>query len=232
MRGKARPGFVRKHWRERVDPAFVRYWSAMKKNRGLPKINDEKQGERKFHEWFKEFAAASRTLDEARGRVRSSVAAKIQSAILKPLDIEGEEPTGTSLPIKVAGEPNNGIYPQNPESSGVFRMLVFLKHGTTFRELVRQIDIDKNPNAHQQLMAVHRDYWRLLSGVQFEDFRLKFGFDHFQIIIQGFDFGLQKLAPADLAECLDEICPCGQKHSLEYLKKLRTRIKQACNRIN
>jgi hypothetical protein len=230
-RRSARPGFVRAHWRERVDPAFVAYFSAMKKNRDLPKIKDEKQSEKKFREWFREIAVTSRALDEARRRIENLLAAKIQSAILKPLDIEGDEHTGARLPSKVVEEPNNGIYPQNPESSGIFRTLVFLKYGITFRELIRQIDLDKNPNAHKQLMKVHRDYWRLLSGVQFKDFRLKFGFDHFQIIIQGFDFGLENLAPADLTECLDEICPCGQKHSLEYLKKLRTRIKQACDRL-
>jgi hypothetical protein len=124
------------------------------------------------------------------------------------------------------------MYPENPESSGIFRILVFLKHGVTFRELIQQIDIDKNPSAHRKFMAVHRIYWRLLSGIEFKDLNLKFELDHFGIIMQGVDFGIDKLTPDELAACLDEICPCGKKkHSLEYLKKLRTRIKQACNRL-
>ena len=48
--------------------------------------------------------------------------------------------------------------------------------------------------------------------------------------MQGLSFGLEKLTPDELKQCLDEICPCGQWHSTEYLKKLRGRIKQACNR--
>jgi hypothetical protein len=104
-------------------------------------------------------------------------------------------------------------------------MLVFLKHGITFRELIRQIDIDKDPSAHRKLMAVLRIYWRLLSGVEFKDLKLKFELDHFGIITQGVDFGIDKLTPDESAACLDEICPCWQRHSLEYLKKLRTRIK-------
>ena len=160
----------------------------MKNNRALPKIKDEKEGTRRFHEWFREMAAASRALDKARGRLVNSAAAKIQSAILKPLDIEGDEPTSAPLPSTVGGEQGNGVYPQNPESSGIFRMLVFLKHGITFRELIRQVDIDKDPSAHRNLMTIHRIYWRLLSGVEFKDLNLKFELDHFGM--QGFDFGL------------------------------------------
>jgi hypothetical protein len=202
----------------------------MTKNRALPKIKDEKESKRRFHEWFREFVAASRALDQARGRVERPVGPSIQSAIFKPLNIEGDEPTVVGLRSTNGGQ-SNGVYPQNPESAGIFRLLVFLKHGITFRELIGQMDVDKNPAAHRKLLAVHRDYWRMISGIPHSDLRLKFGFDHFQIIVQGFDFGLHKLAPADLAECLDNICPCEQKHSLEYIKKLRTRIKQACKRI-
>ena len=44
------------------------------------------------------------------------------------------------------------------------------------------------------------------------------------------NFGLDDLTSDELADCLDEICPCGQKHSPEYLKKVRTQIKRACKR--
>ncbi len=78
-------------------------------------------------------------------------------------------------------------------------------------------------------MAVHRDFWRGGSG--FHNLKLKFSLDHFQIITEGLDFGFDKLTADELADCLDEICPCDQKHSPEYLKKLRTRIKQACDLV-
>ena len=77
-------------------------------------------------------------------------------------------------------------------------------------------------------MAVHRDYWKYRNGANYENLKLKFS--HFGIIWQGLNFGFDALTPDELADCLDEICPCGQKHSPEYFKKLRTRIKRACKR--
>lgn len=223
---RARPGFIREGWRARVHPAFANYWLSLKKNRALPKVDDQKQSERQFEEWFRKFSAASRAYDEAREKIQNPVGPKIQSAILRRLDIEGP----MIVPPSLAGQEAT-FYPANPESSAIFRKLVFLKHGITFRELIHQIDIEKNPTAHRKLMAIHRDFWRLLSGAVFKDFKLKFSMDHFDIITQGFDFGLDKLTPEELTDCLDEICPCSQKHSPEYLKKLRARIKQACNRV-
>jgi hypothetical protein len=224
---RARPGFVRGSWRDRVDPAFALYWSLRKKNEALPKITDEKKAEQQFRDWRKEFSAASRAFNQAVKRIKEPIGAKIQAAVEKKLDTEG--------PLVILSVPKGQeltIYPENPESSGFFRKIVFLKYGITFSELVWQIDIEKNDAAHRKLMAVHRDYWRLLSGRSLpRDFKLKFSMDHFDILTSGLDFGLEKLAPEELASCLNEICPCGQKHSDEYIKKLRTRIKRACQRI-
>jgi hypothetical protein len=228
-RSKARPGFARSDWHGRVESAFVAYWSAMKKNRALSRIKNEEEADKKFHEWFSELAAASRALDEARGRIKDSLAAKIHQAVFQPLDLEG--PIGAQLPLTGHEHEETIIYAQNPESSAIFRQMVFLKYGVTFRELIRQIDIEKNPKAQRKLMAVHRDFWRLQSGIRFEDLKLKFSYKHFKITVDGVDFGLDVLTHDELADCLDEICPCGQKHSPEYFKKLRTRIKQACNRL-
>ncbi len=228
-RSKARPGFVRSDWHGRVDPAFVAYWSAMKKNWALSKIKNDKEADRKFHEWFREFGAASRALDEARDQIKDSIAAKIHQAVFQPLDLEGPisvQPTSTGHQHE-----DTIIYAQNPESSAIFRQIVFLKYGITFRQLIHQIDIERSANAQRKLMAVHRDYWRLQSGTRFENLKLKFCYKHFKIMVDGIDFGLDALTHDELAECLDEICPCGQKHSPEYLKKLRTRIKQACERL-
>jgi hypothetical protein len=197
-----------------------------KKNEALPKITDPKKAEQQFHQWFGEFSAASRAFNEAVSRIKNPVAAKIQAAVLKKLDTEGP----SKFPPAPQGQ-GVAFYPENPESSEMFRKIVFLKYGITFRELIWQIDIEKNPAAHRRLMAVQRDYWRLLSGSHFKDFKLKFSMNHFEILTSGFDFGLDKLMPDELADCLDEICPCSQKHSPEYLKKVRTRIRQACERI-
>lgn len=224
---RARPGFVRKGWTDRVDPAFVGYWSLRKENENLPKIQDERKAQQEFDQWFKRFSGANRAFNEAVSRIKNPIGAKIQSAVVKKLDTEGPLVVPPAPPGQGAA-----IYPENPESSDMFRKIIFLKHGITFRELIWQVDIEKNEAAHRKLMAVHRDYWRLLSGTtHYKDFKLKFSVDHLDLLTSGFDSGLDKLTPDELGDCLDEICPCEQKHSPEYLKKLRTRIRRVCERI-
>ena len=223
---KARLGFVRPPWQERVQRRFQDYWKTRRENRELPASGDP---ERAFHEWWERFRAASREMDELTETLESqTIRARVMAAILKPLDIEGPP----NINLRATGEDGEPIlYPQNPESSGIFRMIVFLKYGITFRELIRQVDIEKSEAAHRKLMAVHRDHWRILMGKRFEDLKLKVGMDHFDIITSGLDFGLGKLTEDELADCLDTICPCLQKHSATYLKKLRTGIKQVCEQL-
>jgi hypothetical protein len=214
---KPRFGFMRADWHQRVDPAFLRYWSDKKKSGRFP------GGQR------------AQELDKAAAKLDSSVWGVLQSAILRPLDIElnsKNEPRRTS-----PGHGESIDLPENPESSPIFRKLVFLKHGITFRELIwqlSQLDVDKVKRvaAHKKLMSVHRDYWRLQSGGRFTDLKLKFSFEHLDLIASGMDFGLDKLDAYELAECLDQICPCGRaKHSSAYAKKLRTWIKKEWKRM-
>jgi hypothetical protein len=222
---RARPGFVREDWHRRVEPAFLHYWSEKKKTHCWASVEHWNQPERKTARRGSDMAAASRELDKAAARLDSSVWGLLQSAILKPLDIELKPKDRQQ---SSSGSDNEAIvYPQNPESSAVFRKFVFLKDGITFRELIRRVDIRKDPDAHRKLMAVHNDYWQVQTGAGFRDLRLKFSWDHFDIIASGLDFGFGRLDHYEMAECLDEMCPCGQpKHSAEYIKKLRTQIKK------
>jgi hypothetical protein len=190
-------------------------------------IKDEEESLREFHQWLREFALATRALDVATRRAESPLSVKVHAAIGEPLDIE--KPGFHQLAEDSRAGGGDGTYPQNPESTGIFRMLVFLQYGVTFRELIRQIDVDKNPKAHRKLIAVHRNYWKVLSGVPFNKLKLKFEADHFNIMVHGHAFGLHKLSSEELSDCLDEICPCGQRHSPDYFKKLRIRVKQACD---
>jgi hypothetical protein len=221
-KSRARPGFIREGWKVRVNPAFANYWHSLKKNRTLPKPK-EKRADCQFEAWSREFAVASQAYDEAREQIAAPVGPKIQSTLLSRLETEGPS---IIPPGRVNEEAR--FYPENPESSPIFRKLVFLKYGITFRELIHEIDIGKKPAAHRRLMAVHRDFWQVQQGHGYQALKLKFSMDHFDLITQGFDFGLQKLTAEELAECLDEICPCDKKHSPEYLKKLRSAIKKAC----
>lgn len=212
-----------------MHPAFVAWWLANKKNRALPAIKDSKEQDQRFKEWLRDAAKASREFNEAIKQIRNPIGTRIVSAIVRGLDIESR----TVLPSAPGGM-EAPFYPQNPESTDLFKILAFVRFGITFRELILRID---NPNpdheAHGMLVAVHHDYLRVMCGVDLGSLKLKFSWDHFQIITQGLDFGLDKLTPDELAECLDQICPCGRKkHSAEYLKKVRSLIRKAGKRLS
>ena len=204
-------------WRTRVSERYMAWWRAQKNNRRLGQISDKKEFERAFRQNFKELALASRQFHQERLARGSSAQPSID--ILAPLD-------GEAWPWPIGSTPQEKlkrIYVQNPEADSIFRTLAFLKYGLTFRELILQVETD--PKAHQKLLNIHRDWYRLRwKHVSVRDLKLKFNMDHFGMISQGLDFGLKELDEWELAECLDEICPCSQRHSAEYLKKLRARI--------
>jgi hypothetical protein len=208
--------FVRNKWRERVNTAFAQYWTATKTMQALSKTQDSQEKERVFRKTFDEMAAASRQVPAPNG-----MSALVWPAIFAGLDGEG----------KVTGEAGKG-YITGPESSTLFRELVFLKYGITYRELMVELEKDKSKSNYRKLMLVHEDFHRLHTGTAgFDGLKLKFNKAHFQIMIQGLDLGLLDLNEWELAACFDEICPCAQRHSLEYLKKFRARVKRACEHI-
>jgi len=214
--GRTRKVFVEDEWRKLVDPAFVEYWSAMKQMELAGRLKDQSDSKAAFERAFKRLAVASRSFDVSQSKVQKPIAVQAMMKINAPLDGEG----------KFDGVPGMA-YAVNPESGGFFRQLVFLKYGITFRDLVAEIET--NREAYEKLIAVHRDYYRMLSGqVPLDRLKLKFNSKHFSIILQGLDFGFKELTEFQLADCLDEICPCGKSHSAEYSKKLRAQIETRC----
>jgi hypothetical protein len=212
-------------WQQQVNPAFADWWRARKENRELGGIPDDKRADGALHRNFKRMREAQRRLLQEPRRP-DSITSAVWSAILAPLD-------GEVWPWPVS-DPNIKIkdsYAQNPEANSIFRTLVFLEHGITFRELVTRAETDRE--AHDMLLRVHRDWYRMRwEGRSFEAMKLRFNLDHFGIIVDGIDYGLEKLDEAELAECLDDICPCGRKrHSVDYLKKRRLEILKACRNL-
>lgn len=201
-----------------MNRAYVDYWLAVKANHALSNILDEKKRKEESYRNWKELSAASRLLDAERAKIENAEFADLE--ITKPLD-------GEVWPLK--GEAGKASI-TNPESCSFFRMLVFLKYGVTFRELVCELEHD--PKAHQKWMRVHADYhrFRWVDG-SLDRSKMKFKLTHFKIIVEGLDFGLKKLNEVELAHCLDEICPCLQRHSPEYLKKLRAQMIKACRSL-
>ncbi|HXW55538.1 MAG TPA: hypothetical protein VEJ67_07310 [Candidatus Cybelea sp.] len=204
----------RNDWQKRVDPVFVRYWSATKK---LALVGRKNRAEKK--KAFDELSAASRLMPTAPPKAQNSISARVWAEILRPLD-------GETWPH--GGEPGKA-YAVNPEACAFFRDLVFLQLGISYRELITQAEEDSN--AHRLLLRIHHDYYRFRWECGFEGLRLKFNLNHFRIILQGLDYGLNRLNEMELASCFNEICPCAQAHSGEYLKKLRVRVKRACEHL-
>ena len=42
----------------------------------------------------------------------------------------------------------------------------------------------------------------------------------------GLDLGIEALSAEELADCFDELCACGKRHTPDNLRKLRTRLLQ------
>jgi hypothetical protein len=211
-----REHFGSTNWQKIVNRAFSHYWRAMKKLRQVGASDSTK-----WKQAFDEAGAQSRLLAEEKSKLQNPSYANVWREIMKPLD--GEQWLG-------GGEPGRG-YAVNPESSGIFRNLVYLLLGTTFRELITELE--KTPRAYSKLLKVHNAYYRLRLGkASYSDLKLKFHNDHFSIMVQGLDFGLDQLNEWQLADCFDEICPCGRwRHSVGSLSKFRTSVKRACERL-
>jgi len=131
------------------------------------------------------------------------------------------------IQTEITGAEGGMAYAVNPESSVVFRQMVFLKFGITYRGLITEVDLENSARAYAKLQKVHLEMFRLKSGMSHRDLKLKFNYDHFFLMVQGLDLGLNKLNPRELAACFDELCPCDRRHSVEYIRKFRTRVRKA-----
>jgi hypothetical protein len=69
----------------------------------------------------------------------------------------------------VLTEPGVG-YATSLEYDGVFRMLVFLKFGLTYRNLISATDLDRNVEAYKRYQKGHLDMFRFkCCGFKLED---------------------------------------------------------------
>ena len=82
--------------------------------------------------------------------------------------------------------------------------------------------------AHDKVHRVRDDFWRAVHARQpVEPF--KGNPDHCELLELGLNLGLKALTAEELAECFDELCPCGETHDADALKKLRVRV---CKRLD
>ena len=214
---KKRTYFTRDNWRERVSPAFAAYWSTRKALELFAGSTEEGFKER-FAGLWKKSQDAEQVLSQEIAQIPDAVSPRIWNAITAELDGLEAVPRSTEEGM---------VYAINPESSILFRYITFLKFGITYRSLITALDLDGDAEADDKLRKVHIDLSRLKSGeLSFKDLKLKFSLVHFILIVQGLELGLENLNQIELSKCLDEICPCKQKHSVDGMKKFRTSVKK------
>src|SRR6516225_9756350 len=124
-------------WQARVNRVYVGYWLAIKANRSLAKIPDKKKQAAAWNRNYKELCVTSRLLNAELAKIKKPEFTNAALEIAKPLD--GEPTRG-----RLKGKPGAG-YITNPEACPIFRTLVFLKYGVTFRELV--CELERSPKA-------------------------------------------------------------------------------------
>jgi hypothetical protein len=111
----------------------------------------------------------TRLLNAELAKIKRPEFANAALEIAKPLD---GEPTRWRL----RGKPGAG-YITNPEACPMFRTLVFLKYGVTFRELV--CELEHSPQAFDKWKRVHIAYHKIRWGDgSLDTLKLKFNFTH------------------------------------------------------
>jgi hypothetical protein len=98
------------------------------------------------------------------------------------------------------------------------------RYGKTFKQLLEE-DRDGVRQSSMRILAVNRDYQRWRYGeLDPEKAKFKLDREHQVLIRYGLAFGIETLSAEELAECFDELCPCGKTHFPENLRKLRARV--------
>ncbi len=116
--------------------------------------------------------------------------------------------------------------PPDPEISDTHYMLSWLswfRYGKSLPQLAEQRETDWK--AAKQFVKVLRDYeaWRF-GRLDPDKRRFKMDQRHQELVANGLNFGIEDLTTEELADFFYALCPCGERHSAENLRKLRTRV--------
>jgi len=83
--------------------------------------------------------------------------------------------------------------------------------------------------AHKRVLRVRDEFWRLVYG-NGPGIPFKGNSNHSDIMELGLNLGLDRLTEEELADCFDEVCPCGKAHDADALKKHRARVRKQLER--
>jgi len=99
----------------------------------------------------------------------------------------------------------------------------FFKRNRTPRWLASEKEKEGNLRAHKQLVRAEDEFWCLLNGHGPVP-PFKVDQPHTDLLELGLHLGLKVLTAEELADCFDEVCPCGEIHDADALKKQRGRV--------
>ena len=107
------------------------------------------------------------------------------------------------------------------EDEELFAWMCWRRFRKPLWKLVQE-EWDGSVKAAKNLVRLREDWQQLERGQKLKPF--KGHLDHRQILEVGLSLGLEKLTAEELADCFDQICPCGENHDADAMKKHRARV--------
>jgi len=130
-------------------------------------------------------------------------------------------PGSSSNHVQTASKPSLS---EQDAAVGTLEWLCWRRTGQSLAVLVKE-EKAGNLEAHKKVQRVRDDYWRATHARQsLEPF--KENPDHCELLELGWNLRLRRLSAEELADCFDELCPCGEVHDPDALKKLRARVRK------
>ena len=102
------------------------------------------------------------------------------------------------------------------EDEALFAWLCWRRFRKPLWKLLQE-ERDGSLKAAKNLVRLREDWQQLVRGQKLKPF--KGHLDHHQILEVGLSLGLEKLTAEELADCFEKICPCGETHDGDAMKK-------------
>jgi hypothetical protein len=183
---------------------------------------------KKVHPAFLEIAAMSRALATAQKQPqRETRVGEVRKVLL--LSSEKRAEMLTRHPDNPPGSPwqqvtATGYLPPSPQEKREQVLdWFFFKRNRTPRWLALEKEKEGEVKAHKQLVRAEDEFWRLANG-HGPVTSFKVDQPHTDLLELGMHLGLKLLTAEELADCFEEVCPCGKRHDADALKKQRARV--------